>query len=684
VAVQLSAAQQTLELKTLKIERVKLEELARASADSDANLASPQPQAQTRAAAARAAAAAASVAKIEAFAMEQLLEAQVECQEKISKLKAQLGGYASKDEELEARYEVAAQLTINRLQSVLEPNDFRCLAERAAGAGASWGESKSALLKAMLDCLAVIELKRDMANACRLTSEHERHWALAGGSTSSNGYLRQISGAQTVDEQSGYAKLSEAAKQLVIMLRSISKEPRLNHVVTRFREMACDDVTKETLLEFAHAVDSAGLSKIQLTPVYCSDALGSDTKSNKPSAQAHVRAAGSERGRPSERQSAGSGGGGGKGNGRARSNSRAPGAQSVNRRENRACHNCGQVGHLAETCPNEVLCYNCKETGHISKDCPEPPCERDRSKTPGRGRTRVRNGEGASSSASAVSFKSPIVTSVSEIPRLRKSAQSPAKPAAQPAAPPAKPVVEQPAQLPAEKSPAEKPAGPSSQSRAVLSVSLPPLVGAAACSSSSVGPPRALVDSGAQKNIMPPEMLSNVRGQEATLISFNGEKTSSDVQGEATVVLFDAYDANNQMTVVIEAWGANGLQDTILSAQRLSKSGASIHIENGNCYVDFKRLGGPKLRMRDDCLLEMEVISPDDDASESDGSSAFDDGSSDDGWYEVGKGGRVRAQQQARSQPSAAKLSKTPARGQGQPQQPRKPRYAPRQSAKNC
>lgn len=42
--------------------------------------------------------------------------------------------------------------------------------------------------------------------------------------------------------------------------------------------------------------------------------------------------------------------------------------------DGRACHNCGDEGHLSRECdkPRVMKCRNCDEEGHASRECPKP------------------------------------------------------------------------------------------------------------------------------------------------------------------------------------------------------------------------------------------------------------------------------------------------------------------------
>ncbi|KAE9033731.1 hypothetical protein PR002_g8521 [Phytophthora rubi] len=48
------------------------------------------------------------------------------------------------------------------------------------------------------------------------------------------------------------------------------------------------------------------------------------------------------------------------------------GGQNENsRRGNASCFQCGQMGHWATQCPNEVKCYACSKAGHFARACPD-------------------------------------------------------------------------------------------------------------------------------------------------------------------------------------------------------------------------------------------------------------------------------------------------------------------------
>ncbi|KAE8951765.1 hypothetical protein PR001_g33589, partial [Phytophthora rubi] len=47
------------------------------------------------------------------------------------------------------------------------------------------------------------------------------------------------------------------------------------------------------------------------------------------------------------------------------------GQNEGSRRGNASCFQCGQMGHWATQCPNEVKCYACNKAGHFARACPD-------------------------------------------------------------------------------------------------------------------------------------------------------------------------------------------------------------------------------------------------------------------------------------------------------------------------
>ena len=76
------------------------------------------------------------------------------------------------------------------------------------------------------------------------------------------------------------------------------------------------------------------------------------------------------------------------------------------------------------------------------------------------------------------------------------------------------------------------------------------------------------------------------------------------VSGYARLTLIGEDEA--KVDVELYAWGIKGLATSILSAVTLAKLGVVLHVEKGNTSLDFTRVGGSLLRIRDDCMLEFE------------------------------------------------------------------------------
>jgi hypothetical protein len=114
-----------------------------------------------------------------------------------------------------------------------------------------------------------------------------------------------------------------------------------------------------------------------------------------------------------------------------------------------------------------------------------------------------------------------------------------------------------------------------------------------------------------------------VQPNQAVLTAFNGQLAVSTLKGELHINVSDKNDPTKKFKLVVESWGVKGVGPSpLISMDALVKAGVVLCFAKGNSYVDFEKLGGPKLAIEDDGRVMMERVQPDSDGK--------------DGWQTVG------------------------------------------------
>jgi hypothetical protein len=117
----------------------------------------------------------------------------------------------------------------------------------------------------------------------------------------------------------------------------------------------------------------------------------------------------------------------------------------------------------------------------------------------------------------------------------------------------------------------------------------------------------AILDTGSTHNIAPISHLRKLEPHSASVTCANGSVSTSTVRGEMYAEIIDACNPSKTMPIVFDTWGGDELSDTLFSAQRLVDAGASIVLEKGRSYLDLKKLGGPAIRIGDDCTVNYKL-----------------------------------------------------------------------------
>ena len=113
----------------------------------------------------------------------------------------------------------------------------------------------------------------------------------------------------------------------------------------------------------------------------------------------------------------------------------------------------------------------------------------------------------------------------------------------------------------------------------------------------------ACADSGASLHIVDEKLITENRKTfgEGTVTWGDGSSTKTVVSGTVSATLIGK-DGSKQM-IRFPAWGVPQLATPLLSATAFARGGAALHVEKGNSYLDFSKLGGERLRIGDDCMM---------------------------------------------------------------------------------
>jgi hypothetical protein len=117
----------------------------------------------------------------------------------------------------------------------------------------------------------------------------------------------------------------------------------------------------------------------------------------------------------------------------------------------------------------------------------------------------------------------------------------------------------------------------------------------------------ACADSGASLHIVDEKLITEDRKTfvKGTVMWGDGSSAKTVVSGTVSATL-TGKDGTKQM-IRFPAWGVQQLATPLLSATAFARGGAALHVEKGNTYLDFRKLGGKRLLIGDDCMMRFNL-----------------------------------------------------------------------------
>lgn len=117
----------------------------------------------------------------------------------------------------------------------------------------------------------------------------------------------------------------------------------------------------------------------------------------------------------------------------------------------------------------------------------------------------------------------------------------------------------------------------------------------------------ACVDSGASLHIVDEKLITEDRAlfEDGTVVWGDGSTIKTVVTGTVSATLVGKDGITQKIR--FPAWGVPRLETPLLSATAFAQGGAALHVEKGNSYLDFRKLGGTRLVIPDDCMVRFNL-----------------------------------------------------------------------------